>query len=77
LGHVFLQVYPGNTPGITVVVPDGEATRVLGPFPGGSVDVSTQPFTIRLDTNDCAPTCAGGHHTTSTLHWSAPHGDYR
>lgn len=76
LGHVFAAIYPGMIPGITVVVPDGNATRLLGPFPGTSIAKGSEPFVLDQETNDCQPSCAEGHLTRQLLHWSAAEKDY-
>jgi len=76
LGHVFLQIGPGNISGVTVVVPAGKRTRVLGPIAGGAVDAGANPFRITVTSNDCTPNCAKGHLTTKLIRWHPAQGDY-
>ena len=77
LGHVFTQIYPGNISGVTVVLPDGNQTRLLGPFVGSVVVEDTTPFGINHTERECTPSCAEGRSTTRLLQWVARLGDYR
>lgn len=77
LGHVFVGIQPGQITGITVIIPAGTHTRVLGPFAGGRTEPAPGAFVIHVVENDCTPHCSDGHTTQRNLHWMSNTGDYR
>lgn len=77
LGHLFVRIQPGQITGVTVIIPDGTYTRVLGPFAGGSTEPAPGAFVIHVVKNDCIPHCSDGHTTQRNLHWMTNTGDFQ
>jgi len=77
LGHVFVNYPPGNYPGIAIVVPS--ASPMFIDIAGGSVrpePSASSVFPVKIETNDCMPSCADGKTTERTAVWDADAATY-
>jgi hypothetical protein len=78
LGHVFINLNPGNISGVLVIVPQGShPPLVFGPVPGASVaGAAGSPFTLTVSNDACNPNCASGSTSYHTLVWDGSANTY-